>query len=1278
MKRYNIVNNTLGWLCFVIAAVTYLLTLEPTASFWDCPEFIAQGAKLEVGHPPGNPIFMLAARFFVTLFGGDITNAAVAVNSMSALLSAATILLLFWTITHLVRRLIVRDDATEISLRKLVIIMGSGLCGALAYTWSDTFWFSAVEGEVYAFSSFCTALVFWLILKWENRADEPHSDRYLVLIAYIIGVSIAVHLLNLLCIPAIGLVFYYRKWRSVNAKGSLIALAISCVLVGAILYGLVPGFMKVAQWFELFFVNTIGLSYNMGVLIYAIVLVAVFCWAIRALYNQKNASAIRWSTFLSISLSGLLFVGPWWMSLLLVAALACWLFAFCPKLPVRVLNVVVLSVFVIFVGYSSYALLLIRASANTPMNQNAPDNVFALASYMSREQYGDRPLFYGVAFAEELDMVDDGQGNMYVRVDHNGRPATRVLDGYLRDENGGAYNDAEPEWSKISKTSEAQSDEYVQETDKPHYRNVPDMKMLFTRIYSTDEQNARHVSAYKSWAEYATPDLAEIPQELRARWAEAGYAPLYEVAPYLHHQNTVTTAVDAAGNPVAQTTAWKPGFGVNLRYFVNYQLNHMYWRYFMWNFAGRQNDIQGNGEPHLGNWISGIPFIDNPRLGDQSLLPDEFGKGNKGHNVFYMLPLLLGLIGLLWQALRSFGPDGKRGIEQFWVVFFLFFMTGIAIVLYLNQTPGQPRERDYAFAGSFYAYAIWIGIGVAAVAYLLRDLLKRLAKGKPESEGAKWATAAVAVAIGIAVPLQMVSQTWDDHDRSGRYTTRDFGMNYLESLDPDAIIFTNGDNDTFPLWYVQEVEGVRRDVRVVNLSYLTTGWYANQMRHPSYEGKAIETMATPADYAYDRLAYSFVVPRTDSLVSANDALAELYRSDDKLYGAHFLTSPNVRFDIDTVAAIKRFGVNPADSTALAAAFDAPRTNLRNLGSGMTLARTLSLDMIAHSLSNGWDRPVYFATTVPSSYYLGLRPYLSATGMAYEVTPFRDAPENVNAAKAYEHAFNKFRWGGLDAPDASKIYLDETVRRMVASTRSSLFTTAEDLLLAPDAPASEFAVAYAREHGLDVPATQRDMARNMLDLIVEKLPGTVSPWDGMMDVYIASKYYDLWLDEGRADDLAKARALLDASEERYAQLVRYAIGLTPGRLAALGRNEDYALQYLGMVVGLNNHIDVVERLSAKTDRTPEEDALLKAVRERLPLEYALRVYPLLYVDGYNISDLGHAAGVDDVTDVFALPAVAREGAMLLEAHEATGIDPMARTQQVEKKYGINRTDWGRII
>ena len=422
-----------------------------------------------------------------------------------------------------------------------------------------------------------------------------------------------------------------------------------------------------------------------------------------------------------------------------------------------------------------------------------------------------------------------------------------------------------------------------------------------------------------------------------------------------------------------------------------------------------------------------------------------------------------------------------------------------------------------------------------------------------------------------------------------------------------------------------------------------------------------------------------MIPRTDSLVSASDALAELYGSDDKMFGAHFLTRPNVRIDVDTVAALERYGVSPADSASvLMRHFDAPRTNLRNLGSGMTLSRTLSLDMIARSLSDGWKRPFYFACTVPSSYYLGLSPYLSATGMAYEVTPFRDAPVNVNALKSYENAFTKFRWGGLDAPDAAGLYLDETVRRMVASTRSALFTTAEDLLLQPDAPASYFAKTYASDHGLEVPATQRDMARNLLELILEKLPAAASPWDGMMDVYIACKYYDMWLDTGRASDLERARGLLDAAEERYAQLVRYASSLTPSRRASLGRNEDAALQYLGMVVGMQNQMDVVEKLRNMPERTPEQQQLLDAVGERLPMEYALRVFPLLYVDGYSVDDLRKAAGAHADAEIGSLPPVALEGAMMLEAHKTAGVDPLARTKDIEDKYGVDRADWSRII
>ncbi|MBR1551800.1 MAG: DUF2723 domain-containing protein [Muribaculaceae bacterium] len=645
MKKYKLINNTLGWIVFVVAAVTYLLTLEPTASFWDCPEFVAQGFKSEIGHPPGNPIFILAARFAANFAGGDITKVAVCVNAMSAIFSALTILLLFWTITHMVKKLLVHDgEEDKMGLAQYLVIMGSGLAGALAYTWSDTFWFSAVEAEVYAFSSFCTALVFWLILKWEDQADEPGSDRWLILIAYVFGVSLGVHLLNLLCIPAIALVFYYRKFKNTSAKGSLITLLVSFGIIVFILYGLEPGFVEWGQYFDLFCVNTLGMSYNSGALIYAILLVAVLAWNIYELYTGQSQNRIKLSFLMGILLSGALFIGEnMFIPVLLLIALAVYLFKFCPQIPTRIFANISLSILVIFIGFASYALILIRSNALTPLDENSPSNTFALAKYLSREQYGETPLLYGRTVFSEVVYKDAGNGTM--------KPD---------------YSEGHAIYAQKVKENADDKDEYVKLGYKTNYTYAPEQNMVFPRIHSE-----AHAREYQEW-------LNMEGTEVQA-----------------------TTHVDADGNPVSKEPKMKPTVMENLRFFIEYQLNYMYWRYFMWNFAGRQNDIQGMGEVTQGNWVSGIPFIDNPRLGDQSLLPDDLGSGNKGHNVFYLLPLLLGVVGLLWQAYR-----GKRGIEQFWVVFFLFFMTGIAIVMYLNQTPSQPRERDYAYAGSFYAYAI--------------------------------------------------------------------------------------------------------------------------------------------------------------------------------------------------------------------------------------------------------------------------------------------------------------------------------------------------------------------------------------------------------------------------------------------------------------------------------------------------------------------------------------------------------------------------------------------
>ena len=782
MKQYKTVNNLVGWITFLIAATVYCMTIEPTASFWDCPEFITTAYKLEVGHPPGAPFFMLTANLF-TQFVSDPALVAKMVNYMSALMSGACILFLFWSITHLVRKLVITDE-TNITRGQLITVMGSGLVGALAYTFSDTFWFSAVEGEVYAYSSMFTAIVFWLILKWEDVADQPHSDRWIILIAYLTGLSIGVHLLNLLCLPAIVLVYYYKKVPGANAKGSLLALAGSMILVAAVLYGIVPGVVKVGGWFELLFVNSLGMPFNTGVIVYVALLAAAIIWGIYESYNEKSRTRMSLSFLLTIAMLGIPFYGHGAsaviIGILVLGVLAAYLFASKLnekiRMSARTMNTALLCTMMIMVGYSSYALIVIRSVANTPMDQNSPEDIFTLGEYLGREQYGTRPLFYGPAYSSKV--------------------ALDVEDGYCVPR----QKSTDTKYVRKEKTSPDEKDSYVELPGRVEYEYA--QNMLFPRMYSS-----AHTAYYKSWQDITGYDV-----------------------PY-----------DQCGEMlmVNMPTQWD-----NIKFFFSYQLNFMYWRYFMWNFAGRQNDIQSSGEIEHGNWITGIPFIDNLLYGDQNMLPQEL-KDNKGHNVFYCLPLILGIIGLFWQAWR-----GQKGIQQFWVVFFLFFMTGIAIVLYLNQTPGQPRERDYAYAGSFYAFAIWIGMGVAGIVHLLRNYMKEVP------------AAALTSAVCLLVPIQMASQTWDDHDRSGRYVARDFGQNYLMSLQESGnpIIYTNGDNDTFPLWYNQETEGFRTDARTCNLSYLQTDWYIDQMKRPAYDSPALPITWDRTEYMEGQNEYVPIRP----------------------------------------------------------------------------------------------------------------------------------------------------------------------------------------------------------------------------------------------------------------------------------------------------------------------------------------------------------------------------------------------------------------------------------
>ena len=1029
MKQFKLVNNLLGWITFAIAAFTYCMTVEPTASFWDCPEFITTAYKLEVGHPPGAPFFMLTGNFF-TQFTDDPTKVAFCVNIMSALLSALCILFLFWTITHLTRMLIT-DDGVVKSWQQTVLIMACGLTGALAYTWSDTFWYSAVEGEVYAYSSMFTALVFWLILKWEEHADEPHSDRWLVLIFYLTGLSIGVHLLNLLCLPAIALVYYYRRKPNATAKGSLVALAISMLLVAAVLYGVVPGIVKVGGWFEWFFVNDLELPFNTGVVVYILILIAVVLAAIwsTTTLNRKRTSFLY---VLSVALLGIPFMGHGALSVVLGLAVIGGLAVLLQLkdkegnywLRKRFLNTSLLCMLMLMIGYSSYAIIVIRSTQNTPMDQNSPEDIFTLGSYMSREQYGSYPLFKGEAYCSQ------GQAYAAGAIEYKHRMRTQ----------------------RVEKADPTDADRYeeIEETTGVSY--PAGLTMLFPRIWS-----ASHSGQYEQWlgnidmkdVTFSTPEGYEMSGEM-------------------------------------------PTQAANLRFFLSYQVNFMYWRYFMWNFAGRQNDYQGQGELEHGNWITGFPFIDNALYGDQSLLPKQLGEENKGHNVFYCLPLLLGLLGMGLQYMK-----GDKGMRQFWVVFFLFFMTGLAIVLYLNQTPSQPRERDYAYAGSFYAFAIWIGLGVAALAALFEKWMKKQSA----------LTVGLASVLGILVPLQMVSQTWDDHDRSDRYACRDFGLNYLNTL-PDKgnpIIFTNGDNDTFPLWYNQEVEGNRTDTRVCNLSYLQTDWYTDQMRRPAYDSPALPITWERLYYVDNgKHAYYPIKP---------EGKAELDRIKKE--------NPNVdpyemSYIIDHYAKKERGGYIPTDSVVINVDKEAVKA------SGMWMPDSLDLipdkmvislkgalekqgglyrqdlmiyEMLAHA---DWKRPMYMSVTLGPGNYAGLENFLILEGLAYRITPFNFGQMGmIDSELMYKNMMTRFKFGNVKQPD---IYLDETVGRMCQTHRRMFTTLASNLLRKGD----------------------KARALKVLQKCEEELPAATIPY-----TEDESQLSVLWLEAGNKKEAARvAKEVLD--------------------------------------------------------------------------------------------------------------------------------------------------------
>ncbi len=1088
---YKKLNLLIGWLVFAVAAITYILTIEPTASFWDCGEFIVSAWKLEVGHPPGAPFFMMIARIFTLFAFGDVTKVALMVNLLSAMASAFTILFLFWSITHIAKRIYTSQDI-ELDYWQVASIMGAGTLGALAYTFSDSFWFSAVEGEVYAFSSFFTAIVFWAILKWENVANKPGNNRWILFIAYMMGLSIGVHLLNLLAIPAIVFIFYFKKY-TVSTKGIIYTSIFSVLLLGIVQYAVIPGLPGMAKNFELLFTNSFGSPYNTGSFIYFSLLIGLIIGGIWYSHYKKNA----------------------------------------------LLNLIILSFTVLVIGYSSYALIIIRSAANTPMDQNDPENVFDLVSYLNREQYGDRPLIFGQYFN------------------------SKIID----------YNDGAPIYVK-------KNGKYVVAEKKIERVFDPASETLFPRMYS-DQESPPHINGYIEWAGLTEADLYEVRRNADGSAMQDGY-----------------------GQVIYDRSQPKqnPGFSDNLKFFFKYQLGHMYWRYFMWNFVGRQNDIQGHGEIHKGNWISGISFIDNIRLGDQAKLPLDY-RNNKGQNAYFFLPLLFGILGMIFLFLKN--------QKDFWVVLLLFFMTGLAIILYLNQPPYQPRERDYSFAGSFYAFSIFIGLGILLVIEWLNKISKPMI------------SSALSIIISlILVPGIMAQQNWDDHDRSNRTTARDFAYNYLNSCAPNAILFTNGDNDTFPLWYAQEVEGIRRDVRVINLSYLNTDWYVDQMRRQMYESSPVpfsltaeKTLRGQRDVVYffeeNRLfvaekyqAYkNKYEPEYNSLYNSfvnllkNSSFPEKQKADfdkintpqpayepDVLNGLtirlskiistysiqtdefnlfktrmdNFITRisneatplkavitfigsddqntkirlqdnnfhnylPTRKFilDADKEIVLQNKAIHPNDSALISAVEWTYNQGI------LRKADLMVLDLLA---TNNWERPVYFAITVGPDNYLGLEEYFQLEGLTYRVVPIKSKVAGgqtgrVNTEIMYENLMKKFR---LDEITDSTVYFDENNMRMMVNLRNNF---------------TRLANAFIEENN-------QEKAIEVLDKCVKLLPNHRVPYN-YYNILMAQSYH-------RAGASDKAKEMLLILADNSIDELNYFLSLDENRAKRVAEDRERAI------------------------------------------------------------------------------------------------------------------------